>query len=155
VSPSMGCWLLLVKDFQIFKVIPLRLLRLSCRRLPFNFNGRALVFLHLVGQARLFRRFGWPWHGELLNLTISICRLCRWRLVGSKFSKVEFLDDVGCNSQDQVYEERVRGSTRRLIEAVAANDLRVAGVAFRARRANKELCKSEVRGFLLWKTPRF
>jgi len=98
----MCCWLLLVQNFQVFEVIPLRLLCLSSGRLSFNLDGSIFVFLHLVGYTALFRRFGWLWRVELLDVAFSIRRL-HWRLlVRSKLPQVEILDYVGCNRQNEM-----------------------------------------------------
>jgi hypothetical protein len=142
----MSCWLFLVENFQVFEVIPLRLLSLSCRSLPFNLNGGVFVFLHLIGYTRLFRRLWWLWHGELLDVGLSIRWLCRWRFVCSKFPKIEILDYVGYDNQIRmrISDERC---IRCLVAVAATNDLRVVGVAFRARRANKEFCN--IKGQLL------
>jgi hypothetical protein len=136
---SMSWWLFLVENFQVFEVIPFGLLSLSRRSLPFNLNGGVFVFLHLIGYTRLFRRLWWLRHGELLDVGLSIRCLCRWRFVCSKFPKIEILDYVGCNSQIRICTSDER-CIRCLVAAATTNDLRMVGVAFRARRANKELC---------------
>jgi hypothetical protein len=140
----MGSWLLFVEDFQIFKVISFRLLGLSCSCLSFDFYGSILVFLHLIRQTGLFRRLGWLWHVEFLDLGFGIRWLHRWLLVCSKFFEIEFLDYVGCGKSEPIACRIEQCVIRCRTAVAAANDLRVAGAELRAARASRALCAIEV-----------